>query len=77
MPEDSQQLMQELKDDIANKCAQIEGLCLSYGLPLSKITVIARDPGNDKMYLCVTNEDETSLERACALALQPPATITR
>jgi hypothetical protein len=77
MTEDKQRLMQELKDEIAIRCLGIEELCRSYGLPLSKITVIARDPTNAKMYTCVTNESEGGLAEACGLALQPPATITR
>lgn len=69
--------MRELKDEIAIRCDGIEQLCRRYGLPLSKITVIARDPTNDNMYTVVTNESESGLEEACALALKPPATIQR
>lgn len=71
------ELMRELKDEVASRCAEVETISADYGLPLTKVTVIARDPSNDNMYLCVTNEDEAGLQKACGLALQPPATLTR
>jgi hypothetical protein len=76
MNEKTQRLMRELKREIADKCVEIEDISRDYGLPLSKITVMARDPSNENMYLVVTNEDDAGLKYACDIALKPPAAIT-
>ncbi len=76
MPENKQQLMQDLKNEIAERCCDIETLARDYSLPISKVTVIARDPRNENMYVVVTNENDDGLKAACDLALKPPAAIT-
>lgn len=37
---------------------------------MSNLTLIARDPDNDNAYICVSNEDQAGLEKACALAMK-------
>ncbi len=44
-----------------------------YGLDVSKITVITRDPADDTMYHVTTNEDDEGLKKALELAAQEPA----
>ena len=39
------------------------------GVPMQNITLITRDPGNDNMFVCLTNEDQAGLEKACGLAI--------
>lgn len=65
------QLMEDLREEIATALCVIEDTCKSYGLPMSQITLIARDPDNDNMIILLTNETtEASLEHAIKLALK-------
>lgn len=57
-----------LKNDVASKLDEIEALARSWNLPLSKLTLIARDPANDKMFIVITNEDAAGLEHAFGLS---------
>lgn len=62
--------MKNMRILVAQRLIKIEDEFRRLGLPLSNITLIARDPANDKMFVCLTNEDQAGLERACALALK-------
>lgn len=68
-------LRKELTAAIAEHCEAIKDLCNMYGLPMDKVTVIARDTSNDEMYNVTTDEDEEGLRKACQLATQPPYSI--
>jgi hypothetical protein len=68
------QLMEDLKDEITNLLIEIEDTYKRFGLPLSQITLIARDPANDNMIILLTNETEVSLDHAIKLALKQKST---
>lgn len=58
-------LMKQLRLDVAFELDQIgQMLGRVWGLPLPKLTLIARDPNNDNMIIVTTNEDQAGLERA-------------
>lgn len=50
------------RQELAKRLASIERLCKQRGVPMTKQTLILRDPDNDNMSLVLTNED--SLEQA-------------
>lgn len=63
--------MSALKLHIATKLISIEDELKSLGLEgISKMTLIARDPDNDDMLVCVSNDD---LERAFQAAIKHEA----
>lgn len=67
-----EKLKTELKNAIAMHCIEIEDLARTYGLPLKNVTVIARDPDNDKMIVVVTNEEgDGGLQEALTAAASP------
>jgi hypothetical protein len=66
--------IQSFKLDIAEKLIEIEDRCKAWGLPITKLTMIARDPNNDKMLVVLTNEDRAGLQQATALALNEDTT---
>ena len=61
--------MDDMRLEVSIRLLKIADLFRELGLPLSNLTLIARDPTNDKMFVCLTNEDKAGLEQACALAL--------
>lgn len=61
--------MQSFKIDIGVKLVEIEDRCKAWGLSTTKLTLIARDPDNDKMLIVLTNEDRSGLQHATTLAL--------
>lgn len=63
--------MRKLRTALSLRLMNIEDFLKSQGLPtLSKLTLIVRDPDNDNAYICVSNEDQAGLEKACALAMK-------
>lgn len=40
-----------------------------FDLDMDKLTLIARDQNNDEMIICVTNESQDGLVKACELAI--------
>lgn len=66
-------LANELHGLVSEQCDVIMRIYKRYGLPMSKIVVLIRDPENDTMYHVVTNEDEDGLAKALRLAGQTPA----
>ena len=60
---------EQLKEEIARHCVEIEDITSEFSVPMSKVTVIARDPTSDGMFVIVTNEDRPGLEKAFQLAL--------
>jgi hypothetical protein len=65
--------MSLFRQDIGVKLVEIEDLCQRWGLPITKLTLIARDPLNDAMFVVLTNEDRPGLQHAIALALAEDA----
>ena len=61
--------MRNLRLDLATRLVKIEDLLKRCGIPMSNVTLIARSPDNDNMFVCLTNEDYPGLKKACALAL--------
>lgn len=51
---------------IAGYLVEIEEECRRLGVPMSCLTLIARDPTNDEMSVVLTNDPD--LDKACALA---------
>ena len=63
--------MRKLRTALSLRLMNIEDFLKSQGLStLSKLTLIVRDPDNDNAYICVSNEDQVGLEKACALAVK-------
>lgn len=67
------QLLNQMRIDVGTLLIEIEDIFTAYSLPLTGITLIARDPANDKMFVLLTNEDEPGLASALALAGRPAA----
>lgn len=65
-----QELMLDMQLDIEEHLGFIEQVFQCYGLPMSGVTLIARDPADDNMIVVLTNEDLLGLEKACALAIK-------
>mgnify|MGYP006921319859 CR=1 FL=1 len=61
--------MLDMQLEIEGCLSSIESVLRRWGLPMSKLTLIARDPSNDKMTLVITNESQESLQEATAWAL--------
>jgi len=57
-----------LQLEIEPHLGKIEKVIARYHLPLSKLTLIARDPNHDGKIIVVSNEDQAGLEHACRLA---------
>ena len=69
---DKTQLMSELRLDLGALLVEIEDVFKAYGLPITGITLVARDPANDNMIVVLTNEDGAGLEYAVNLVLNLP-----
>lgn len=66
----TQQAMSALQLELSARLIKIEDEIHRRGLKTIKnLTLIARDPANDNMFVCVTNENPVGLLRACGLAL--------
>lgn len=55
---DKRQIMNQMRMDIAELLVQIEDVIKGYGLPMTGITLVARDPTNDKMILVLSSESD-------------------
>lgn len=64
-------LMDQMRIDVAMLLVEAEEIFKSYSLPITGITLVARDPTNDNMFVILTNEDEEGKEYALNLALKP------
>jgi hypothetical protein len=67
--------LQGLHQYIGAHLVAIEDELQRLGLPLSKLTFIARDPSNDKMIVVLTNEDIEGLRYASDLAVKQEVVI--
>ena len=56
--------LDELRTQIALKLLEIEEICRYRNAPVENITLIARNPRNDNMFVVVTNEDSAGLGKA-------------
>ena len=53
--------LDELRERVAIKLDALQQQLKSYGLKsMSSLTLIARDPANDEMMICVSNDDDLS-----------------
>lgn len=68
MTMDKRQLINQMRIDIAEWLVQIEDVIKGYGLPMTGITLVARDPTNDKMILVLSSESDTDMRDALRLA---------
>lgn len=66
---DKTQLMNEMRMEVAERLIEIEDVFKNYGLPLTGITLVARDPANDNMIVVLTNEDGAGRKRALELGI--------
>lgn len=66
---DKTQLMNEMRVEVGCLLVEIEDVFASYGLPLTGITLVARDPSNDNMIIVLTNEDAEGRKRALELGI--------
>lgn len=69
------ELLRDIKNLITEHCVEIEELCLSYGLEMTQITVIARNPDESEMYSITTNESDLGLLAVCDLIQKIPAKV--
>lgn len=58
-------------------CLQAEKLAEKHGLPLTKITLMGRNPNDDKMFVCVSNEPPAGLAHMMSLPLSWDASPDR
>jgi hypothetical protein len=61
-------VMLSLQLEIEQHLGEIERTIARYGLPLSSITLIARDPNNDRKIIVLNNDGLAGLEKSCRLA---------
>lgn len=62
--------MRNMQEILTLRLVKIEDEFRRLGLTaISNLTLIARDPANDRMFVCLTNEDKAGLEKACSLAM--------
>ena len=66
---DKTQLLNQMRMDVADLLVEIEYVITNYGLPLTGITLVARDPANDDMIIVLTNEDGPGRKRALELGI--------
>lgn len=66
---DKTQLLNQMRFDVGCLLVEIEDVFKNYGLPMTGITLVARDPANDNMIVVLTNEDGEGRQRALALAI--------
>jgi len=65
--------MQQMKLVVVNHLDKIERDLNKMGLPMSRLTVIVRDPSNDEMFVMLTNEPtDAELQKAFRLAVGAP-----
>jgi len=65
--------MQEMKLTVVNHLDKIERDLNRMGLPLSRLTIIVRDPANDEMFVMLTSEKTAEdLAKAFRLAAGAP-----
>lgn len=57
-----------LQLEIEQHLSKIEETIKRYGLPLTSITLIARNPNNDREIIVLNNDGLTGLEKSCRLA---------
>ena len=62
------EVLYEMQLELEMHLLNIQAVFRHYNLPLTKVTLIARDPGNDRMIVVLGNEDKAGLEKACFLA---------
>lgn len=67
MDKDKAALLERLRYKIAMQLVDIETLCDQCGLPMSALTLVARDPANDEMSVVVTNDSLPEVRRLIAL----------
>lgn len=58
------------KLDVIEHLDKIEAKCKQWGVPMSKITLIMRDPNNDEMFVMLSTETDDGLKHAVSLALK-------
>ena len=66
---DKTQLLNQMRFDVGCLLVEIEDVFKNYGLPMTGITLVARDPANDNMIVVLTHEDGEGRQRALALAI--------
>jgi hypothetical protein len=71
MSKATDEAMNALRLDIADRLCEIEDLCRDYNVPMPAITLIARDPALPEMYTVVTSDKD--LAAAARLALRAAA----
>ena len=63
------ELLNEMRFEVGCLLVEIEDVFKNYGLPITGITLVARDPANDHMIVVLTNEDGEGRKRALELAI--------
>lgn len=58
------------KLDVIEYLDKIEARCKRWGVPMNKITLIMRDPGNDDMFVVLSTETAEGMKKAAELALR-------
>lgn len=63
MKEEQEQMLDELRLDIAFKLVEIWDIIKARGLVgITKLTLLARDPRDENMYTCVSNEPQEIID---------------
>lgn len=65
--------MHELKQELAAHLVQIELASKRLGLPLTRLTLVARDPNNKDMFVILSNDDTAEAVRLLVGESQPEA----
>lgn len=63
-------LLSQLRFEISDKLCEIEEICNSYSLPLTRFSLLARDPSNDEMGILLTNEPDADLSRMAEVMMK-------
>jgi hypothetical protein len=63
--------LESLRLEVATQLCKIERICREYNLTaISRFAVVARDPANDEMIICITNEPGEELRAAFDAAIK-------
>lgn len=62
--------MEIFKSYVVEYLDKIEAMCKRWSVPMSKITLIMRDPDNDEMFVVLSTETVEDMKKATELALR-------
>lgn len=60
--------LEQLRLQVSQRLLDLECVFENVGVPMPNLTLIARDPNNDEIFICVSCETTEGLEKAFELA---------